>query len=101
MLAEAERDTQGGEIGKDFIDKYIDKIFVTPLGENRARLDIKIFTGESTERYLSRLRSRAGRENPEIVSENPENMPNPVTDFGVRPGHMSRKMIEAYENGMK
>ena len=101
VLEEAERDTAGGVIGRDFVEKYIDKIFVTPLGENRARLDIKIFTGDSTERFLNRLRSRANRENPENVSENPENMAKAGTDFGVRLGHTSRKMIEAYENGMQ
>jgi len=71
----AERDTTGGGITKEFVDKYIDKIFATPMGDGSMKLEIKIFTGESTERYLENLEHRSG--------------------------HMSKKMIEAYENGLK
>lgn len=39
------------------------------------RLDVKIFTGEVTSKYLEKLARRTG--------------------------HTSKKMIEAYENGMK
>ena len=39
------------------------------------RLQIKIFTGETTDKYLSHLKSRTG--------------------------HTSKKMIEAYENSMQ
>jgi hypothetical protein len=74
VLIDAKRDASSGIISKDFIDKYIDKIFVTP--ENGSlRLDIKIFTGEITAKYLTKLRDRTG--------------------------HTSKKMIEAYENGIK
>ena len=59
----------------EFVEKYIDKILVTPEGDNTMRLDIKIFTGESTTKYLEKLR--------------------------VRTGHMSKKMIEAYEQGLQ
>ncbi len=74
VLKQAERDAAQGIINKEFVDKYIDKIFMTP--ENGGlRLEIKIFTGETTSKYLANLRSRTG--------------------------HMSKKMISAYENGMK
>lgn len=60
VLKEAERDAAQGIIGKEFVDKYIDKIFITP--ENGAmRLEIKIFTGESAEKCLAQLRSRTGQ----------------------------------------
>ncbi len=75
VLDEAKRDADQGIINKEFIDKYIDKIFVTPEGEGTMRLQIKIFTGEHTEKYLSNLRGRTG--------------------------HTFKKMIEAYENSMK
>jgi len=45
------------------------------------RLNIKIFTEESTEKYFTKLSSRASSE--------------------VRTGHMSKKMIEKYENDIK
>ncbi len=74
VLHDAKRDAANGIINKEFIDKYIDKIFVTPE-EGRLRLQIKIFTGETTDKYLTALRSRTG--------------------------HTFKKMIEAYEKGLK
>ena len=71
-LQDAAQDAEQGIVGKAFVDRYIDKIFVAP--ENGAlRLEIKIFTGETTQRYMSNLR--------------------------VRTGHTFKKMIESYENG--
>ena len=74
-LQNARKDAAQGIISHEFVEKYIDKILVTPEGENTMRLDIKIFTGESTAKYLQNLR--------------------------VRTGHMSKKMIEAYEQGLQ
>ena len=75
VLHDAKRDAAQGIINKDFIDKYIDKIFVTPEADGTMRLQIKIFTGETTDKYLSKLRGRTG--------------------------HTLKKMIESYENGLK
>ena len=75
VLREAKRDAAQGIINKDFVDKYIDKILVTPQGDGTMRLQIKIFTGESCDKYLSNLKGRTG--------------------------HTLKKMIESYENGMK
>ena len=75
VLHDAKRDAAHGIINKDFIDKYIDKIFVTPEADGTMRLQIKIFTGETTDKYLSKLIGRTG--------------------------HTLKKMIEAYENGLK
>ena len=75
VLREAERDAAEGIISKEFVDKYIDKIFVTPEEDGTLRLQIKIFTGETTEKYLANLRSHTG--------------------------HTFKKMIESYENGLK
>ena len=75
VLHEAKRDAAQGIINKEFVDKYIDKIFVTPEADGTMRLQIKIFTGETTDKYLSNLKSRTG--------------------------HTSKKMIESYENGLK
>ena len=74
-LEAARRDAANGMITIDFVNKYIDKIMVTPESDGTMRLDIKIFTGETTQKYLAKLKSRTG--------------------------HMSKKMIEAYEQGMQ
>lgn len=73
-LTAAQKDAANGIISKEFVNKYIDKIFVTPEGD-RLKLEIKIFTGQTLEKYLSKIRSRTG--------------------------HTFKKMIEAYENGIK
>lgn len=75
VLREAERDAAQGLISKEFVDRYIDKIFATPEEDGSLRLQIKVFTGETTDKYLANLRSRTG--------------------------HTFKKMIESYENGMK
>ncbi|MBQ8688600.1 MAG: recombinase family protein, partial [Ruminococcus sp.] len=74
-LEAARRDAATGMITNEFVEKYIDKILVTPEDDHTLRLDIKIFTGESTQRYLEKLVSRTG--------------------------HTFKKMIEAYEQGLQ
>ena len=59
VLRDAERDCANGEISKEFVDTFIDRILVTPTAENTLRLDIKIFTGDSCERYFEKLKRRA------------------------------------------
>ena len=81
VLRQAEQTAQNGAITKEFIDTFIDKIYVTPQADGFMRLDIKIFTGDTTEKYLEKLKRRA---NPEF-----------------RAGHTFKKMIEAYERNMK
>jgi DNA invertase Pin-like site-specific DNA recombinase len=73
VLQNAERDAANGIVNSDFIRKYIDKIFVTPEGDTM-RIEIKIFTGETTEKFLSKLK--------------------------LSTGHISKKMIEAQERQM-
>lgn len=63
-----------GAITKEFVDEFIDKIFVTPENDHTLRLDIKIFTGEATMRYFEKLAGRTG--------------------------HISKKMVEAYEQNL-
>ena len=80
VLREAEQDCTNGAITREFVDTFLDKIFVTPEGDGTVRLDIKIFTGESCEKYLQKLKGRAN-----------------VTG---RTGHTFKKMIQSYEQGM-
>ena len=79
-LRDAERDCANGEITREFIDTFIDKIFVTPEDGGAIRLDIRIFTGERCEKYLQKLKRRANCEG--------------------RAGHTFKKMIEAQEQKM-
>lgn len=74
-LRAAEREANAGMITKEFVDTFVDKIIATPVDEHTMRLDVKIFTGETTAKYLEKLARRTG--------------------------HTFKKMIEAYENGMK
>ena len=74
-LEAARRDAAQGMVTVEWVNKYIDKILVTPEEDGSLRLDIKIFTGETTQKYLASLRSRTG--------------------------HTFKKMIEAYEQGMQ
>ena len=74
-LEAARRDAAQGMVTVEWVNKYIDKILVTPEEDGSLRLDIKIFTGETTQKYLANLRSRTG--------------------------HTIKKMIEAYEQGLQ
>lgn len=60
VLREAQRDAADGIINREFVDKYINKIFATPEEDGSMRLQIKIFTGETTDKHRQNLRSRAG-----------------------------------------
>jgi len=74
VLHEAERDAQNGIINKEFVTKYIDRIYVTPDENDAMRLEIKIFTGESTEKYISKLKSRTGHTFKKMISQYESNM---------------------------
>ncbi len=74
-LLKAQKDASEGVINKEFVEKYIDKIIATPEGEDTLHLQIKLFTGEVTDKYLQNLRSRTG--------------------------HTFKKMVEAYEQGLQ
>ena len=70
-----QNETYIGIINKEFVDKYIDKIFATPEDGNTLHLQIKLSTGEVVDKQLENLR--------------------------VRTGHTFKKMIEAYEQGLQ
>jgi hypothetical protein len=73
-MKEAAADAANGLINKEFVDEFIDKIYATMGEDGSMHLQIKIFTGETTDKYLSNLRSRTG--------------------------HTFKKMIEAYEQNL-
>ena len=74
-LDAAVRDAKSGMITNEFVAEYIDKILVTIENNDTAKLEIKIFTGKSTQKWLEKLRSRTG--------------------------HTFKKMIESYENSLQ
>lgn len=78
-LDAAVRDAADGLITNEFVAQYIDKIMVTITDDDTANMKIRIFTGKSTERWLSNLAERSQS----------------------RAGHTFKKMIEKYENDIK
>ena len=74
-LHAAQQDAATGVINKEFVEKYIDKIFVTPENLTTLQLNVKLYTGEIVDKTLAMLESRTG--------------------------HISKKMIEAYEQGLQ
>lgn len=75
ILKKAESEASSKMIDSAFVNKYIDKIYVTPQNDGTADISVKIFTGETIEKQLKNIRSRTG--------------------------HTFKKMIESYENSMK
>lgn len=94
-LASAAKVASEGLITKNFIDKYVDKIFVSVENDSHAKIEIKLVTGETTEKYLLKLKARQRAEIVDITAIQGSETCN------CRTGHTSKKMIEAYENGMK
>ncbi|MDD5884235.1 MAG: recombinase family protein [Firmicutes bacterium] len=74
-LRDAQHDAAEGTISKEFVERYIDKIYATPEGPDKMHLQIKLQTGEIVDKTLANLRSRTG--------------------------HTFKKMIEAYEQGLQ
>ena len=101
VLQDARRDAAKGLVNKEFVDKYIDKIFVTPEGEGTLRLDIRILTGTSTEKFLQKLTRHTGQMITPEAEPVKELAVAGVSGGGSRTGHTFKKMIEAYENGLK
>jgi uncharacterized protein Yka (UPF0111/DUF47 family) len=100
-IAAAQSDARCGIISKEFVDTYIDKIYVTPVDENTMKLSIKIFSGESTEKYLEKCRRHVGQMKSVSDSHTKNQGISTVSGSENSAGQTSKKMIEAYENGMK
>ena len=57
-LNAAVRDASTGIITNEFVAEYIDKIIVTMEENDLAKLEIKIFTGKNTEKFLQSLKAK-------------------------------------------
>ena len=100
VMREAQKCVESGFVTKNFADQYIDKIFATPMEDSTIRLDIRIFTGEATEKYLKKLKVRTGQISCDPRAETESPTAATTFDTSIRPGIMSKKMIEAYEQGL-
>lgn len=101
VLRAAEADAAKGAITKEFIDTFIDKIYVTPEEDGSMHLAIKIFTGDVTEKYLKKLKRRAGITAQKTEGKEEDSDATDAPDAPGRTGHTFKKMIEAYERSMK
>lgn len=97
VLRNAQKDATKGVITKEFVTRYIDKIFATPEEDGSLRLDIKIFTGETCEKHLQNLRRQAAAQTavPSAIAAF-----SPTGDPEVSTGHTFKKMIESYEKNL-
>ena len=77
-LDAAVQDAAASMITSEFVAQYIDRILVTNPEPNMASLEIKIFTGRTTQKWLDKLKAR----------------------HAGRMGHTMKKMIQSYENGL-
>ena len=100
VLANAQRDAASGIITKEFVDKYIDKIFVTPTEDDTLLLQIKIFAGETTEKYLRKFKSRARIITGDMAEQGKKQGDTIPLEEVVPAGHMFKKMIESYEKNL-
>jgi len=101
ILLKAENEASQNMIDSAFINRYIDKIYVTPIEEGTVEISVKIFSGQTVEKHLSNLRKRhKSIKNAEKTDEN-ESSDDGIVDIGST-GHTFKKMIEAYEeNNLK
>ena len=101
VMREAQKCVESGFVTKAFVDQYIDKIFATPEEDGSVRLDIRIFTGDATEKYLTKLKKIADNVSRTTSDENKSACAATALGDGVRAGHTSKKMIEAYEQSLQ
>ncbi|MDO5478258.1 MAG: recombinase family protein [Clostridia bacterium] len=93
ILLKAESEAGQNMIDSAFINRYIDKIYVTPIDDGVVEIAVKIFSGDTIEKHLSALRKRhkpAGNEgfNEDAIDDS-------------RTGQIFKKMIKSYEENMK
>ena len=79
ILQKAESEASKKMIDSAFVNRYIDKIYVTPIDDGTCEIAVKIFTGDTFGKIFEKL----------------------GTHLTGRPGHIFKKMIESYENSMK
>ncbi len=96
MLEKAEQEANEKMIDATFIRRYIDKIYVTPFADGVAEIAVKIFSGQTVNRQLSTPRKHHGATKATTFDLLTDTQP-----LTVPTGHISKKMIEQYENSLK
>ncbi len=79
ILAKAESEASKEMIDSAFVNKYIDKIYVTPVDDGIIEISVRLFTGDTFGKIFEKL----------------------GTHLAGRTGHTFKKMIQSYENGLK
>lgn len=90
VLIESSNKIQKEALDNDFIQKYIERIDVTPIDDKVAKIDITPKESPKVAMILKRLKSLDNKGVSDSESE-----------LEVRAGHTSKKMIEKYENDIK
>ena len=93
ILLKAESEAGQNMIDSAFINRYIDKIYVTPVDDGVVEIAVKIFSGDTIEKHLSALRKRHKPAENEAFDED--------TIDDSRTGQIFKKMIKSYEENMK
>lgn len=100
VLLKAEKEASKEMIDSAFVNKYIDKIYVTPVKDGEVEISVKIFSGDTVEKHLTSIRNRHKTIKNAEFSEKDESTDDDNTKES-RTGHTFKKMIESYENSMK
>ena len=79
ILLKAENEASKNMIDSAFVNRYIDKIYVTAIDDGTAEISVKIFTDDTFSKVFEKV-------NRQLTG---------------RTGHTFKKMIESYENSMK
>lgn len=100
VLLKAEKEASKEMIDSAFVNKYIDKIYVTPVKDGEVEISVKIFSGDTVEKHLTSIRNRHKTIKNAEFSGKDECLDDDSTKES-RTGHTFKKMIESYENSMK
>ena len=100
VLLKAEKEASKEMIDSAFINKYIDRIYVTPVKDGEVEISVKIFSGDTVEKHLTSIRNRHKTIKNAEFSGKDESLDDDSTKESCT-GHTFKKMIESYENSMK
>lgn len=88
VLTEAAQSASNGLIDRNFVEKYIDKIFVSSIDENTMRLDIRIFSGRTEQRDIPRHRHSDSRPGQMSLMMCPERTMKFCRIDRIKPSHL-------------
>ena len=100
VLLKAEKEAPKEMIDSAFVNKYIDRIYVTPVKDGEVEISVKIFSGDTVEKHLTSIRNRHKTIKNAESSGKDESLDDDSAKES-RTGHTFKKMIESYENSMK